>query len=135
IAVALSVWRLPSWATGAAVAAGLLAVLAVPGYLRSPVPSSHPPAEFAGPALARATNLGAYSDLAEYRPIEIPAEKIHSLPSAPQVAGDGDVLSWNQGRQVMTADVAMREPGTVVFPVLFYDFYRVSVGSRPVKAF
>ena len=132
IGLALAAWRMPRWATGIVVAAGVLAVVLVPGDWRSPSVAGVSADAFSNPALARATPLTKYTELAEYRPIELSADRLPNLPSTPQVVGDGDVSGWTTGRHTMTATVTMRSPGTVVLPVLFYDFYVVKAGSHRV---
>jgi hypothetical protein len=135
IGLSVAAWRMPRWTTGLVVAASALIVVLVPGDWRSPSVADVTPAAFSSPAFARATPLMKYTDLAEYRPIELPADRLSALPSAPEVFGDGDVSAWTAGRRTMQATVTMRFPGTLVLPVLYYDFYVAKAGSRRLSTF
>lgn len=55
------------------------------------------------------------------------------LVPAPQVRGSGRVLRWQRKHADVYATVTAGATSTVVFPILYYDFYRVTGASRTVN--
>jgi hypothetical protein len=67
----------------------------------------------------------------EYLPNAIDVYNIDpDLITAPEVRGSGRVLHWERRHGDVYATVSVDAPSTVVFPILYYDFYRVGGDAR-----
>ncbi len=70
----------------------------------------------------------------EYLPNGInPYDVGPDLVAAPEVRGSGRVVHWERRHGDVYATVIVDAPSTVVFPVLYYDFYRVDGSSATVN--
>jgi hypothetical protein len=77
-----------------------------------------------------------FTALGEYAPNDIDSFDLdRELVSAPEVRGSGRVLRWERrhGDVYATVSVDSDTPSTVVFPILYYDFYRVAGADRTVN--
>jgi hypothetical protein len=75
-----------------------------------------------------------FTALGEYAPDDIdPFDLDRELVSAPEVRGSGRVLRWERRHGDVYATVSVDGPSTVVFPILYYDFYRVAGADRTVN--
>ena len=52
------------------------------------------------------------------------------LIDAPQVRGNGRVVRWHRDRGDIDVALDLRSQSTVVFPLLYYDVYRVTAPGR-----
>jgi hypothetical protein len=56
------------------------------------------------------------------------------LVPVPEVRGSGHVLRWDRKHGDVYVTVTARATSTVVFPILYYDFYRVTGANRTINA-
>jgi hypothetical protein len=72
-----------------------------------------------------------FTAVGEYLPREVDADNIEPyLIDEPQVQGDGRVLRWARNDGDLDAELVLRDDSVVVFPLLYYDVYRVTAPGR-----
>jgi hypothetical protein len=60
----------------------------------------------------------------------------HALIKQPQINGEASILSYQKQGLGITAEVNTRSDSRIVFPLLYYDFYRAETdGSKELKTF
>jgi hypothetical protein len=130
VAVVIASRLLPGWVTG--VVLGLTAVIAmtVPSVQRSP-------ARYRGvderelEARLPASGDRGFTTAGEYLPKSVDPYDIDPyLIDEPQVRGRGRVVRWDRVDGDLDVSVEVRGDAVVVFPLLYYDVYRVTAPGR-----
>ena len=136
VALVLSSRLLPRRATHAALALSAIVVLFVPSVQRSPA-FERGVDERDLEALIPTRGDHGFTVEGEYLPREVDAYRIGPyLIAAPVVQGEGSIVRWTRHEGDLEVSVNVLEDSTVVFPLLYYDVYRVTAsGAGRVDTF
>jgi hypothetical protein len=126
VAVVISSQLLPRWVTAWVLVLTAVIALSVPTVQRSP-------AFYRGvderdlEALLPSRGDRGFTVEGEYLPRNVnPYDIGPYLIDAPEVRGDGRVVRWERGDGDLDVELDLRSESTVVFPLLYYDVYRVT---------
>lgn len=122
---------LPCWVRYSVVAIAALVAVAVPRYQKEPTYIQTNDRGIV--ASIPSTGDRGFTTQGEYLPNGVAGNVRSFLISAPEVRGRGRVLHWNRTRGDVSATVKVDAPSTVVFPILYYDFYRVAGAEQTVN--
>jgi hypothetical protein len=122
----------PRWVRYSVVATCALVAVTVPRFQRE---AAYLQTDESGIVASIAANGDrGFTVQGEYLPNGIdPYDVGPHLISAPEVRGAGHVLQWERKHGDVYATVRVDAPSTVVFPVLYYDFYRVGGAARTIN--
>ena len=121
----------PRWVGYSVVVIAALVAVTVPRYQKEPEYLQTTARGIV--ASIRANGDRGFTTQGEYLPNGLAGNVGAYLISAPEVRGRGRVLRWNRSRGDLDATVTVDAPSTVVFPILYYDFYRVGGADRTVN--
>lgn len=143
--------HLSRWIRYVVLLAVVVLVLAVPAIQRSPDILHDQTERAIGPALHGQESDHGFTVQSEYLPNAIdrgpgrhnplvsPILEAHVdrwLVDLPAIGGDGSVVSWHRRHGDLVANVRVRTRSVIVFPLVYYDFYRVTAdGSRDLATF
>jgi hypothetical protein len=128
---------LPRRVTHAVLVVSAVLVLAVPSVQRSPA-FERGVDERDLEALIPSRGDRGFTTEGEYLPRGVNPDNVGPhLIDAPVVRGNGEVVGWTRDDGDIEASVVVREDSTIVFPLLYYDVYRVTAsgGAGRVEEF
>jgi hypothetical protein len=130
VAVVIASHLLPRWVTGCALAFTAVVAVIVPTVQREPAFYRGVDERDIARLLPSRGDRG-FTVEGEYLPKHVnPYDIGPYLIDAPQVRGNGRVVRWHRGGGDVAVDVDLRADSTVVFPLLYYDVYRVTAAGR-----
>ena len=129
LAIVISSQLLPRWVTGCVLVLTAVIALIVPAVQRSP-------AFYRGvderelEVLLPSRGDRGFTVEGEYLPKDVnPYDIGPYLIDAPEVRGEGRVVRWGRVNGDLDVELDLPAAATVVFPLLYYDVYRVTAGG------
>jgi len=122
----------PRWVRSSTIAVCALVAVTVPRFQKE---ASYMQIDERGIVASIATDGDrGFTVQGEYLPNAIDPYNVGpDLVPAPEMRGGGRVLRWEHKHADIYATVRADATSTVVFPILYYDFYRVSGANRTVN--
>jgi hypothetical protein len=129
VAVVVSARVLPRWVAWAVLVISATVAVTVPTLQR--VPAYEPVGDNSIEKLVATNGDLGFTAIGEYLPKDSAGLGVGSyLPDAPEVSDNGRVVDWSRDGGDLRAEVVLRADTTVVFPLLYYDVYRVTAPGR-----